>query len=114
MAAAGLFGAVAGTIVVLDLLDQPDIGLRQLSRALLDQSLQILLMLPKLGIGLLALLLELPLDDPLVAEHADRIGHIGELVATSGRHRHVQAPGCEALHDSVERRQPVDEIAMYV
>ena len=114
LARAGLFGAGASAIMVLHLFDEPGIRFRQLSRPLCDQPLQILLVLAELGVGALALLLQLTLLDALVAEHADRVGHVGELVAPTGRHGHVEAAGREALHDPVKRREPVDEIAMHV
>ena len=114
LGAARLLGAGAGAIVVAHLLDQPGIGLGQLRRAFRDQSLQVLLVLPQLGVGLFPLLLKLSLVDRLVAEDAHRIGHVGQLVPPSSGHIDVEPPRREALHDPVQRREPVDDVAMDV
>ena len=114
-------GAGAGAIVVAYLIDEPDIGVRQLRGAFRDQllqlllvPLQLLLVLAELRVGPLALLLELLLDDRFIAEDADRIGHVGEFVATARRHLHVQPSRRKAAHGPVQRRQPVDDIAVHV
>ena len=111
---AGLLGAGAGAIVVPHLVDEAGVGLRQLSGALRDQLFQLFLVLAELSIGALALLFELLLDDCLIAEHADRIGHAGELVASAGGHGHVEPARRQIAHDLMKRRQPVDDVAMDV
>ena len=114
LGAARLLGAGASAIVVAHLLNQPGIGLGQLRGPLRDQSLQMLLVLAQLGVGLFPLLLELLLDDGLVAEDPHRVCHVGELVLPAGRNGYVQAPRREVLHDPVQRGKPVDDVAMHV